>query len=253
MNEQSVMLKPVGDLLKSAWDKFTKHFNVWAPIMLVAGIGLYLEAILLLMNPGQRGYITGPEGILGLLATIVYIVAIVWGFSALYLRVMKFDQPATLKQAYLTAKPYIWPMVVVGFLTGLFTMIGLLLLVIPGIIVAVWLSFSYYIVIDENKRGMDALKASKEYVSGYWWPVFGRLVVVVIALCVVNIAASTLLHALLGVNLGTIADSIFVFLITPFVVLYQYELYKNLKQVKGAAVPQVAAEPAPASDSPAQA
>jgi len=50
----------------------------------------------------------------------------------------------------------------------------MILLIIPGIIFAVWFSFGNYILILGDAKGVNALKTSKALVKGYFWPVLWR-------------------------------------------------------------------------------
>ena len=241
-------LKSVSDLAKGAWEKYSKHFNVLVPIMLIAGIGLYLQTIFMFIL--TDGYtVSATYGILALAATIIYIIGMIWGFTALLYAVNKLDEPMSLKQAFMGAKPYIAPIFIVGLITGILTLVGLILLIIPGIIVGVWLSFSYFIVFDENKRSTDALKASKAYVEGYFWPVLGRLVAVTILVGLALIILGTVANAILGYKFGTLLQNIISLGITPFIVIFQYDLYKNLKSVKGnVSAPVTTSTPTPVAN-----
>jgi hypothetical protein len=236
-------LKPATSLLSQAYDQYTNNYKVLVPIMLLGGIGLYLQTILTSISSGNRNAIDGSVfAALTMLAGLIYLVGMIWAFAALLNKVHKLDEPMTLKQAFMSAKPLIVPLIVVGFLAGLFSLIGFLLLVIPGIIVAVWLSFSYYIVVNENKTGMEALKASKAYVQGYWWPVFGRLILVVIIVAVLSGVFSTI-FGFFDKNLGALVNGIISLALAPFVLLYQYNLYLDVKRVKGGTPSEVVAEP----------
>lgn len=234
-------LIPPLDLFKNSWAQYQKHFNTLVPIMLVAGIGMYLQWLFLFLGPNQASTVAGKNpmaavgtfGILSLVAAVVYLIGMIWGYTALINKINKLDQPMTLGQAFTNAKPYIWPMVITGILVTIFTLIGLVLLVIPGIIVGIWLSFALYIVIAENKKGMEAVKASKAYVDGYWWPVFGRALLMGAVVIVISIVIGGIAQMFLGPKLGTLFQNIVSLIITPWAVLYQYALYKNIRTVKG--------------------
>lgn len=55
-----------------------------------------------------------------------------------------------------------------------------LLLVIPGIFFMVYWYFFAYIVLDQNLKGMAALKKSKEMLTGHWWKTFAIVAIAVI-------------------------------------------------------------------------
>ncbi len=124
-----------------------------------------------------------------------------------------------LRQAWDVAWPYAW----VCFLAGIMITIGFALLIIPGIIVMVWLLFSKYIFIWEEKKGMQALQRSRELVKGYWWPIFGRL-------CLVGVVGA------LVSSIPSVGMFINLFIVAPFSAIYIYVLYENVKMVKVAPI-----------------
>lgn len=65
-----------------------------------------------------------------------------------------------------------------GLLAALIVSLGMLLLLIPGIIYAIYYLFVNYAVIFRDKSGMGALRYSKALVKGRWWRVFGRIVAI---------------------------------------------------------------------------
>ncbi len=60
---------------------------------------------------------------------------------------------------------------------GFIIIAGFFLLIVPGILFAVWYTFVGIIsVVDEETLSVgDALKRSKSYVSGRWWSIFWRI------------------------------------------------------------------------------
>lgn len=60
-----------------------------------------------------------------------------------------------------------------ALLTGIFTFLWMLLLIVPGIIAAYSYSMTMYIVAeDDNISAYDALKKSKQMMQGYKWKLF---------------------------------------------------------------------------------
>lgn len=256
MNE-GTKLQSVTELLKGTFEQYKQHFNVLVPIMLIAGVGLYLQTIAMFMGTGvvtSNPYGAAPQvafnaggGILMLIATVIYAIGMIWGFSAVVNRVIKLDQPMGVKDAFMNAKPYIWPIFLTGLIGGILTLIGFILVIIPGIIVAVWFSFAIYIVVAENKRGMEALKASKAYVEGYWWSVFGRAIVVGILVAIVAGVIGSISNAILGYKIGMLVQNVISLGLAPFAVLYSVNIYKNLKSIKGSQSSAPSAPVAPAT------
>ena len=67
----------------------------------------------------------------------------------------------------------IWRLVGLSFLVSLLTLLGVVLLIIPGIYVAVLLSFATPVFVLERTRVGEALSRSAELVRGAWWRTFG--------------------------------------------------------------------------------
>jgi hypothetical protein len=239
-------LKSVSELFKTAWKQYSTHFDVLVPIMLLAGIGMYLQWLFLVLEMNGKVVHT-TYGLLSLLAVIVYLVGLVWGLSALLNKIHKLDQPMTVKQAFVSAKPLVWPLFLTGLLSGIATLVGFILLVIPGIIVGVWFAFGLYIVVNEHKSGVEALKSSKEYVDGYWWPVFGRSLLVALVFGIITSIIGNIARALFGYDFGLLIQDVISLIFIPLIMLYQYSLYLNIKQVKsGGEMPMSAPVPSEA-------
>lgn len=129
--------------------------------------------------------------------------------------------------------PYFWIML----LSGLIVFVGFILLIVPGIVFSVWFAFASFVLILGNEKGTAALKKSKKYVRGIWLEVFLRFIAAALL--------GFLLSAALGILQGFVkdvfasqSDAISIFLdfayqliITPYFVVYGYELYKDVVRV----------------------
>ncbi|MFH1287011.1 MAG: hypothetical protein ABII02_04675 [Candidatus Magasanikbacteria bacterium] len=180
-----------------------------------------------------------------LLAIVLILVAVIiniW-ISIAFVRVIanryKGEKPKTLREEIVEAKKYFWSVLFASILTGLAVTGGTILLVIPGIIFAVWFSFSMYTVIFEGKKGVDSLKASKAIVSGRWWSVLWRLFapgfVFAILAMVVQWAASLIFFVTnplgtAGLAIATVVVSAAAFLVLPLTTAAPTILYFNLKK-----------------------
>lgn len=236
MNEK-IKLSSVSDLLRSTWTQYKTHLNVLVPIMLIAGIGLYAQSIVMFygnksMVENHLAKMDPTFAMLSLVASVVYLIGMIWGTSALLAWINRIDQPMTVKEAYANAKPIIWPVFITGFIVAILTLLGFVLLIIPGIIVGIWFTFSIYIVVAEHKKGMEAIKLSKSYVEGYWWAVFGRSMFVGILVGIVGAIIGTVISMLSFNFLGTIIQDIVTLCLVPFALIFQFSVYKELKKIK---------------------
>jgi uncharacterized membrane protein len=84
--------------------------------------------------------------------------------------------------------PY-WIYLAATLLVGLAVLLGLVLLIVPGIIFALMFMFTSFLVIDRGLGPIDAMKESKRITSGYKWPLFGF----VLLLALINVVGAAVL------------------------------------------------------------
>lgn len=137
----------------------------------------------------------------------------------------------------------------IGLIVGAAIFGGSMLLVIPGIIFAVWFNYAEFILFSENVTGARAIARSKKYVEGYWWDVFARIILLIISSVVVIGITSVVANLIIGIIASlsgdhaivllvlNIIERIISFVITSLVLTfsynYQYLIYQNLKEIKG--------------------
>jgi hypothetical protein len=102
-------------------------------------------------------------------------------------------------------------------LAGVITAFGFILLIIPGIWLAVSLYFAAQAVVAEGRSPVEALRRSRELVSGQWWRIFGIgvffSIVVGVASGIVNVLAEAIAKGAdlqVFVLLGTMLADVFV-------------------------------------------
>jgi hypothetical protein len=74
------------------------------------------------------------------------------------------------------AKSLFWSALLASILGGLAIFGGTLLLIIPGIIFAVWFMFAVHSAVLDKTDVIESLKKSKGLASGRWWSVLWRLI-----------------------------------------------------------------------------
>ena len=117
-----------------------------------------------------------------------------------------------------------WTFLWLYSLAGYVIMGGYLLFFVPGIIFTVWFAFAQFILVEEDSSAVEALFGSKGYVHGHWLDAFGRLFLA--WLLSVAVGSVPLLGPLLSVAYG------------PFMVIFTFLLYKDLKSIAGETAPQ---------------
>lgn len=73
-----------------------------------------------------------------------------------------------------------------SILVGLLVMVGMLLCCIPGIYFAIVYAFVGQVVVLERLGATEAMQRSQKLVTGYWWRVFGVLVLIGVANAIVQ-------------------------------------------------------------------
>ena len=74
-----------------------------------------------------------------------------------------------------------------SIVAGILVLLGTTLLIIPGIVVAIYLSFYMNAIVLRAKNPIEGLKYSYELVKGKWWTVFGVFFLVFILVLVISI------------------------------------------------------------------
>lgn len=184
--------------------------------------------------------------------TYAFLGLVASGFSWLALMwVISREDTISWKEAYKRSLTIAWPSFIVVFLTIGIVLGGFILLIIPGIYLAICYTFTQYALFADNKRGMEALRASKFYVKDHWWGILVRVLLFGIATSIIQAIFSagsiapqwdTLRQAVsegLEPQVQTspileILGNAFAFLVAaPLSLIYTFLMYKSLKEVKG--------------------
>jgi hypothetical protein len=245
-------LRSIGELFNGALSLYGAHWQTLIPVALVPSV---VMALLAPLTPA----VEGPNAFMGSSAPLlisISLIAIILTILSIAAMVYAVADPARYRNfmdAYKASAPIFLPLIWVMILTALAVFVGFILLIIPGIIAMVWLSFAQYTVVLEGKRGIEALKASKAYVTGRWFSVFGRLIVMWIVVGVISVAVSAVISSLvpdkaLSEGVSTLVGAFF----TPFTVAYMYLLYRDLSAAPVAEAPVVVPPASPLPPAPAQ-
>jgi hypothetical protein len=238
-NQQVQRLPEIGKLIAETWRIYKEKF--WTLFSLTAiPLALSLLASILQGNTPLQGNMPAGQEIrsINLLFFPIMLVLIIvglWTFVSLFYVINNREKSVGFKEAMANGWPRIVPFFWISFLTGLISMLGFFLFIIPGIIFSVWYILSEYVFIAEGLKGAAALKRSKELVKGFWWKVFWRFLGFgfIIFLAMIPVLIITLVLSFFGLTLvGAILNSIFNALITPLSAVYGFLVYESLKKAK---------------------
>jgi hypothetical protein len=224
-------MNPLSGVLGEAWRTYRAH----AAHLIIIAAGIYLVAAVL-------------EGLLYLANNVVgAIVGAVIGFVAAFLvqaALVKAAQDIrdgradlTVGQTISAASQVIWPVAGASILAGIAIVIGLFLLIVPGLyLITIWAVIVPCIVI-ERTRVFSSFGRSHGLVKGNGWNVFGILVITFLILFAAQLILGLILAALpqaLSTGISTVVTGA---LIAPFQALVVTTIYFRLVGVESGVAP----------------
>ncbi len=166
-------------------------------------------------------------------AMLVYTVAWFAGLVAIVRR-----DAVSLRQAVAEVPRKLLPLIWVTILASAVTMGGFLLLIIPGLLFAVWFSFASYVYLAQGIGGLRALSLSREYARGaYWrivWAFFAFGIIFGIAFVIIAVALMGL--SVVTGPVGFIFSLLFGIVLATMGLLYTsytYQVFLGLQARRG--------------------
>jgi len=182
----------IGDLLGDAlrvylckfWTVFAIGLAVVLPVQLiVSGIGLEE------LTSGYRGTDDTAELLIPTIVSYLVVAPLIAAATIHLLRGLADGTRPHAGQSIQAGLDVFAPVFLAVLLAGLGTALGLVLLIVPGIYVAVRWFFVPQAVVIDNARSTEALRASWRLTNGFWFRTFG---IVILANLVAFIPASLL-------------------------------------------------------------
>lgn len=230
----------ISDLIKSGWNLYIKNIKkMLIPIAITLPPYVLLYLLQYIIFPGQ-------EIVMFLILALAIFINL-W-ISILFIEMINKiskNQNYNLNELYQSSMKKIASYFWVAILVGLIVMGGFILLIIPGIIFAVWYAFAEYIVVleDKDNKGLKALSASKDIVKGRWGAAFWRLFIPSLLVYIAGVIITLILTLILSLGnvefatidqnllFNTLTSLIFLFL-APLFTAYGVIVYNNFKETK---------------------
>jgi hypothetical protein len=166
----------VGGAYSHAWDILKADF--WSLLLVGFVAWLLVGAI-----PGLLGRTGGPSGGISALYQILVSTPISFGAAYAWLRAVRGIKPQVSDLFVPLQRNYI-NCVIAGLLLEIVLLVGFLLLIVPGIILAVRLSFVPFLVVDERRGPVEALTESWRRTAGYSWTILGAALLAIVVVLV---------------------------------------------------------------------
>lgn len=225
------------DLAKGTWSLYQKKFVVLVSLMALPFL-LFIVSPLLAQT---FDYLYLP---LFIVLILVACFLLIWTGTAVIVVLHNHQDNLTVKESLVRSKNKIWPVIWVALIVCFITCGASIFFFVPGLILAFYFVFAKLIVIVEEEQGMRALIKSREYLRGYFWPIVGRYLAIVlvsfVAYFILGLVSSFLgqtFISTLGVRAGTaillVLQALVNILIFPLMMIPAYLLYVDVKKVRG--------------------
>ena len=224
-------LKNINEIFSETWTLYKSRV---IPIALVSLLSLLVSIMLLVAGGasaffflGGQSFFTGdPKEILlnpavigiGALLLLVAVLLMTWCHAAILTVTVRQD--INIISGLVTSWKYVFPLLWISSLYVGIVIAGSVFFILPGLMLALSMSLCFFIMVEEERTGIDALLASRLYIRGHWWnTLFKFLLVWIISLAII----------LLPFPVRPILSLLF----TPFLMLYMVTVYHDLKECSG--------------------
>ena len=210
-------------------------YRAHAAHLITIAVGIYLVAAVIEWLLYQTNNVVG--GIVGALVSIVaaFLVQAALVKAAQDIRDGQVD--LTIGQTLSAAWQVIGPVALASILAGLAIVIGLFLLIVPGLyLITIWAVIVPAIVI-ERVRAMSSFGRSQQLVKGNGWNVFGILVITFLILLGIELIVGLILSSLSRDLANAISTVVAGALVAPFQALVVTTIYYRLIAVESGTAP----------------
>ncbi len=170
----------VSDCIKFGWNTFKARPWFFVGTILITFV---IQALVALLQEGAPGIISS-------LLSIVVSILISTGFIHVYLKAHDNVSAPTFKDLW-NPKPF-FNYLLLYIILGIIVLVGLILLVVPGIIFALMFSLAGFLVIEKNMSPIEALKESARLTKG------SRVKILLLGLALIGLAILGMIPLMLG-------------------------------------------------------
>jgi uncharacterized membrane protein len=165
----------ISEAVQFGWDTTKSNIGFFIGLLIVAGLIQYVPDIIAAIIEADAPILS----IIIQIASFVLSVIIAMGLIKICLRFCDGEKGefSDLFSCY----PLFFNYLVGSILYGLIVVVGLILLIIPGIVWAIKFQFFDYLIVDKGLGPIDALEKSSEITRGVKWELFllGILLVII--------------------------------------------------------------------------
>ena len=230
---QTGSLPSATTILGQAWTIYKERLSTFLGVLIIPGLIMVLFSVI----PTNNEFLgIGVSSILIILLFVPVVLSQTWAQLALLYVIKDRQEKIGIIEAYRRSWSKILSFLWIALLLVFIIMGGFLLLIVPGIIFAIWFSLANYILITEDLKGVDALLKSKEYVTGYWGGVFWRLFFISIIIGTISFATTFILgYVLIPLSIPFVFylfQLILGLFLPQLMMIYIFLVYSHLRNLK---------------------
>ncbi len=228
-------------LLKSSWQCLRRRPVLVVPLLAVAVLVALLSLALVgSLSPhamaisgeseiGAAGAMRLVGATSGRLLTLLIVTSILGllahGMTVFMANGAVADDPVGLKEAWSATATRVVPLAIAAIIVGLLVSFGLVLLVLPGVILAFLLMFTFVIVMVDERNAFQAMGDSFRIVTGNFGAVFVFfLVLIALGVLVILVNFVVGMIPVLGALLTIVVGATYVAFVSVFVVAVYREI-----------------------------
>lgn len=244
----------INEIVSTTFSIWSKNFLHFFAIYFVCALPIFILQMALFLESGVTGssyqslLATGsPQymdfgGAMALRLVVIFVLSVVSYVlvnGAVTYSVLKLldGRDTTSVQAIMVALRYVVPLLLISILSSTLVGLGMLLVVVPGIIVAIILSVAVPACVTERLGVLEAMGRSARLTKEFRWKTFFALAVLLAVLIILQIGVSFVLSlAFAGVSLSLFAqqllDLVFAAIFQPLLPIATAVLYVKLIGIK---------------------
>ncbi|MDR2146224.1 MAG: hypothetical protein LBE91_07190 [Tannerella sp.] len=194
------------DILKASWRRLLKQF--WLLVGLMIGFTIIYSLLYIFAMPAKGGTVTVSGFIISLLITVLGII-FTMGYMKNCFQTIDGEEPQFSAYGQVSRKFFtFW---FAGIILSVIVVIGLFLLVLPGIYMIIRLRYYGAAIVDEDAGIIESLKRSWQITKGQELPLFIILLIIIGIICI-----------------GTIALIVGIFVAAPYIMLIDCVTFRKL-------------------------
>lgn len=214
----------VSDIVARVFDTYSKT----AGVLILGALVVFLPVALLTALLG--------DGAASIVAALLSLVVSVW-YSGMVVKTVQDVQDgrvdASLGELFGSVTPVLGQLLLLGIVAGFATVLGFVLLIVPGLFLLTIWSVAAPVAVVEQPGVFAALGRSRALVAGNGWRVFGVIVAIFVVLFVLGIVVGLIGAVADSFILSVAVDLLINVLITPIYALAAAVLYFALREAHG--------------------